>query len=329
MPVFTAVDLARLPPPEAVQQIDFELIYSSMIADLVALGIDFDAFVESDPAIAILQLCAYREMRLRAEQNDSARAVMPALATGANLDQIAVRYFVQRLIITPATQPGEHAVMESDDDFRRRMLLAFEGFSTAGPEGAYIFHALSASPLVADASASSPTPDDIRQIVLDVLNVPGMDPGLVADMTAALDAAAWPGDVRVSVLARDGDGTPSEAVLDAVADKLNSTDVRPLTDNPTVLAAEILPYAVDMVVYTLAGPGAQVVIDTALERVTAYVASIRRLGRDVTRTGLIAAAHVDGVHSVVLASPAADVLCDRNQAAHCTAIDIAHGGVNE
>lgn len=330
MPVFTAVDLARLPPPEAVQQIDFESIYSSMIAELVALGIDFDAFVESDPVIAVLQLCAYREMRLRAEQNDSARSVMPALATGADLDQIAVRYFVQRLIITPADpQTGAPAVMESDDDLRRRMLLAFEGFSTAGPEGAYIFHALSASPLVADASASSPTPDDIRQIVLDVLNVPGIDAELVADMTAALDAADWPGDVRVSVLARDGDGTPSEAVIDAVATKLNSTDVRPLTDNPTVLPAEILPYAVDMVVYTLAGPGAQVVIDTALERVTAYVASIRRLGRDVTRTGLIAAAHVDGVHSVVLASPAADVLCDRNQAAHCTAIDIAHGGVNE
>lgn len=330
MPAFTAVDLARLPPPNAVQQIDFESIYASMIADLVALGIDFDAFVESDPLVAILQLSAYREMRLRAEQNDSARAVMPAHAVGADLDNIAARYFVQRLEVTPANpQTGAPAVMESDDDLRRRMMLAFEGFSTAGPEGAYVFHALTAHPNVLDASASSPTPDDIRQIVLDVLTANEAAPGLIADMTEALDAADWPGDVRVAVLARDSDGTPTQPVLDAVAATLRDEDVRPLTDNVAVTAAQILPYNVAMTIYTLAGPGAQVVIATATERVQAFVASSRRLGRDITRSGLIAAAHIEGVHSVVMSSPAADVVCDRRQAAHCASINIIHGGVNE
>src|SRR3546814_9711108 len=45
------------------------------------------------------------------------------------------------------------AVMESDSDLRRRLVLAPEGYSVAGPEGAYIFHALSAHPDVLDASA--------------------------------------------------------------------------------------------------------------------------------------------------------------------------------
>lgn len=330
MPAFTAVDLARLPPPQAVQQIDFESIYSSMVADLQALGVDFDAFVESDPLVSLLQLCAYREMRLRAEQNDSARAVMPAHAVRGDLDNIAARYFVQRLVITPADpQTGAAAVMESDDDLRRRMMLAFEGFSTAGPEGAYVFHALSADAGVLDASASSPTPDDLKQIVMDVLEANAALPGLVADMQDALDAADWPGDVRVAILARDGDGTPSPAILEAVAAKLSADDVRPLTDNPIIEAAQILPYSVNLTIYTLAGPGAQVVIDTATARVSAFVAAMRKLGRDVTRSGLIAAAHIEGVHSVVVTSPAADVICERNQAAHCTGIDVTHGGVNE
>ena len=330
MPAFTAVDLSRLPPPQAVQQIDFESIYSSMVADLQALGISFDAFVESDPLVALLQLSAYREMRLRAEQNDSAQAVMPAHAVRGDLDNIAARYFVQRLVITPADpQTDAAAVMESDDDLRRRMMLAFEGFSTAGPEGAYVFHALSADAGVLDASASSPTPDDIRQIVMDVLTANDALPGLILEMQDALDAADWPGDVRVAVLARAGDGTPPQDILDAVTNKLRNDDVRPLTDNPIVEAAEILPYAVALTIYTLAGPGAQVVIDTAETRVAAHVSAMRRLGRDVTRSGLIAAAHIEGVHSVVVTSPAADVICDRNQAAHCTGIAIIHGGVNE
>lgn len=330
MPAFTAVDLARLPPPQAVQQIDYESIYASMIADLQALGVDFTAFVESDPLVALLQLCAYREMRLRAEENDSARAVMPAHAVRGDLDNIAARYFVQRLVITPANpQTGAPAVMESDDDLRRRMMLAFEGFSTAGPEGAYIFHALSADAGVMDASATSPTPDDIVQIVMDILTANAAAPGLIADMNEALALADWPGDVRVAVLARDGDGTPSQEILDAVSAKLSSDDVRPLTDNPIVEAAEILPYSIAMTIYTLAGPGAQVVIDTSETRVAEYAAKMRRLGRDVTRSGLTAAAHIEGVYNVVIASPAADVICGRNQAAHCTGIVITHGGVNE
>ena len=56
--------------------------------------------------------------------------------------------------------------MESDPDFRRRIQLAPEGFSVAGPEGAYIFHALSADPGVLDACATSPSPGEVVVTVL-------------------------------------------------------------------------------------------------------------------------------------------------------------------
>ena len=64
--------------------------------------------------------------------------------------------------------------------------MSFEGFSTAGPDGAYLFHSLSAHGQVLDASVYSPTP----------------------------------GYVVVSVLSRDGDGT---AAPDEVGRHMAST----------------------------------------------------------------------------------------------------------
>ncbi len=80
---FTAVDLSRLPAPTIVETLDFDTIYGQMLAALQALVPTFDATVESDPVIKLLQVAAYREMLLRARVNDAARAVMPAY-TAAN-----------------------------------------------------------------------------------------------------------------------------------------------------------------------------------------------------------------------------------------------------
>ena len=89
----------------------------------------FDALVESDPAYKLLELAAYFKALLVQRGNDAARAVMPAYAQGADLDQIAARYNVARQVIDagdPEALPPVPPVLEGDSDFRRRMLLAFE-----------------------------------------------------------------------------------------------------------------------------------------------------------------------------------------------------------
>jgi phage-related baseplate assembly protein len=96
--------------------------------------------------------------------------------------------------------------MEDDTDFRRRMVLAPKAIRWPGQK-APISPTLSADANVLDASATGPQPDDIRALVLGVLAAHGAPSDLVAAMTAALDAARWPGSVVVSVLARTGDGT--------------------------------------------------------------------------------------------------------------------------
>lgn len=293
---YTPVDLSRLPAPTVIEPLSYEEIYAAMLADLRAHLPSFDATVESDPAVMLLQVAAYREFMLRARVNDAARAVMPAYAIGADLDHLAALFGVTRLTLDPgdATR-GIPPILESDDDFRRRMVLAPEGYSVAGPEGAYIYHALTANPAVLDASATSPTP----------------------------------GEVLVTILSRDGDGTASADLVATVVRYLSADTRRPMTDHVTVQSAQILRYAIDATVTTFPGPDAAIVLAAGRRRLDAYVAACHLLGRDVTRSGIFGALHIDGVVNVTLASPAADIVIDRTQASWCTDIAVTHAGTGE
>lgn len=295
---FTAVDLSRLPSPDVVEQLDYEAILAAMIADLQARDPQFTALTESDPAFKILEVCAYREMLLRQRINDAAHGVMLAYAGGSDLDQIAARYNVERQVIDPGDPdalPPVPPTYEDDESLRRRVQLSFEGFSTAGPEGAYIFHALGADPDVLDASVDSPEP----------------------------------GQVLVTVLSRTGDGTASQGLLDAVDATLAADDVRPLTDHVTVQTAEVLPYAIDATLILYPGPDEAVVVAAAQAAAEAYAERNHRLGRDVTLSGIYAALHQEGVQNVILASPLADIPVNNRQAAYCTGITLVVGGRDE
>lgn len=293
---FTSVDLSRLPAPDVVEQLDFESIYAASLLQFQALFPDFDATLESDPVVKLIQLFAYRELLLRQRVNDAARAVMPAYARGADLDNLAAIMGIERFIVEPADPlTGAPEVLESDEDFRRRLVLAPEGFSVAGPEGAYIFHTLSADSDVLDASATSPEP----------------------------------GEVVVAVLSRSGDGTPGAEVLAAVEARLTSSSVRPLTDAVTVVAADIVDFTVEAELAFLSGPDSALVLAEAQSRLVSWLAQIRRLGRDITRAGIISALHAEGVQNVTLTQPAADITLTRLQAGNCTAITINDSGVAE
>ena len=298
MSSYTQIDLSTLTAPNVVEALDFETIFSAMLADLQARDPSFTALVESDPAYKILEVAAYREVLMRQRVNDAARATMLAYALGADLDQIGALFGVPRLVITPANPsavPPVAAVMESDADFRRRIQLALEGFSTAGPEGAYVFHALGASGDVLDASATSPSP----------------------------------GQVLISVLSRTGNGAASAGLIAAVNTALNADNVRPLTDSVTVQSASIVNYTVTASIYTYPGPDSAAVMAAANAALTEYIDSMHRIGKDVTRSGIFAALHQPGVQRVNLTAPASDVAISATQASWCTAKTITYAGTDE
>lgn len=293
-----AIDLSQLPVPKVVETIDYEEILSALLDDLVERYPEFDVPAESDPIYKVLEVAAYREMLVRQRVNQAARAVMLAYAEDEDLDNLGALFNVKRLQTyagDPTAIPPVPPANEEDPDFRRRILLSLEGLSTAGPEGAYIFHALSASGSVLDASATSPAP----------------------------------GDVVVTVLGREGDGTAPPELLDAVEQAVSAETVRPLTDHVTVQGAEIVPYTIAATLYFQPGPDSQVVLAEARAEAQRYADRQHRLGMDITLSGVYAALHRAGVQRVELASPTATINVNRQQAAYCTAITLTDGGVHE
>lgn len=289
---FPLIDLSQLPTPDVVEALDYETILAAMLADLRVRDQGFSALVESDPAYKLLEIAAYRELLLRQRVNSAARSVMLAFATGADLDQLAGNFGVQRLTITQADEtstPPTPAVSESDDELRARVLMSLDGYTTAGSAGSYVFHAMSASGDCKDVAVTSLTP----------------------------------GQVTVAVLSQTGNGGAApQKTLDAVRKALSAETVRPLCDEVVVESARVLTYRVTGELTLSPGIGSDKVIAAAEMAVKAYAAEQHRLGRSIARSGLFAALHQAGVQAVLLSEPASDIVTDWNQAAFCTGLSI-------
>ncbi|MDD1980005.1 baseplate J/gp47 family protein [Pseudomonas asiatica] len=301
MNTFTPIDLSQLPAPDVVQQVDFEQILAERKAYAIALWpADEQAEIagrlalESEPITKLLQENAYREMVWRQRVNEASLASMLAYAKGADLDQIAGNFNVQRLVIQAANLaavPPVPLVMESDDALRERAQMAFEGLSTAGPRNAYIFHARSAAGQVADASAESPTP-----------------------------AVAV-----VTIQSTEANGLADAALLAQVREYLNDQDRRPVGDRLIVQTAQPLPFQIKATLYLQTqGPEAEPILAAADQKVWAYVNQRRRLGMQVSESAVHAALHVEGVRKVVLQNWS-DINATTAQAPYCTAIDLLLG----
>lgn len=274
---FTPIDLSKLPAPDVIEALDFETLLTDYINDFVARNPNYSTLLESDPAIILMQVVAYREMLLRARINEAAKANMLAYATKGDLDNLAAFFGVERLID------------ETDERLRKRTQLALEGFSTAGPVGAYIFHSLSASNEVKSVSVKSPNP----------------------------------GEVLVTILSNIGDGTVGQELIDTVLVKLNEDDIRPLTDLVSVQGAEIINYQVEAIITVYSGPSSAVVETEANDALQKFISDRHEIGRVIAISGIYDALHVDGVKKVELISPLADVETTNEQAPYCTNISIS------
>ncbi|HEE1847886.1 TPA: baseplate J/gp47 family protein [Klebsiella pneumoniae] len=296
------IDLSQLPVPTIIEALDFETILADVKAVMVAAfpedqqaSVAAALTLESEPLTIIAQAMAYRELLLRQRINEGAAACMLSHATGDDLDNIAANLDTERLVITEATDTAD-AVTESDEALRLRAQAAFEGMSVAGPSAAYEYFARSASGQVSDARATSPSP----------------------------------AEVVVAVLSTEGDGTASAELLAAVAAAVNDEEVRPLGDRVTVQSAEIVGYEIDATLYLYPGPESEPIINAAMASLQAFLAdNDKKIGRDIVRSAISAALHVQGVQRVVINAPAADLQIDNTQAARNTGYTVDNGGTDE
>ena len=258
----SALDLSKLPPPAAVETLSFDAIVADIKADLTARLPAMEAVLplSSEPAVKLIEAFAYREMLLRARVNQGYKAATLAFAVGPDLDVAAANLAVHRL-------DGE-----DDEDFRSRAVLASDGWSTAGPRRAYEFHARSSSPLVSAVSVTSPTP----------------------------------GQIRVVVLSNAEDGVADADLLATVAAALDHEDVRPF-DDVAVVSAGVSTFNVRAKLKLPPGPDAGPVLQAAETAVRAYAAKRRRLNIGVVHNAISAALMQPGVEDVEILEPLDDI----------------------
>lgn len=307
MPRFVDIDLAALPPPDAVKLPDFNQLLADRKAEVVArvraidpiLADDIAAILtlESEPMTKVEEAGAYREMVGIQRVNDAVRAVLLPSSAGADLDQMCSRLGVERLTEDgdESADPPVPAFRETDEALRQRYQLALEAFSTAGPYGAYFFHALSAHPHVKDCQVYGPEEDFV-------------------DL----------GHVHVVVLSRIGNGDPTQAILDSVLSHLSDEDVRPLNDFVNVEAAAITEYAIAYHLEIPSGPDPSMIVAAAEDALTAYAASRHKVAAKVADSGLDAAAHQVGVERAVRTSPANEIDPGLRGAAYCTGVAVTY-----
>lgn len=351
---FAAVDLSSLPAPQVVEPLDFETVLAALKADFEARHPDYTATLESDPAMKLLEVAAYREVIVRQRVNDAAKAVMLAFATGSDLDHLGA-------LVPVARNAGE-----TDASYRGRIQLAPEAFSTAGPQLGYIWHALSATADIKDVTAVSPSPGDVVVTVLsrhgdggpaaiDVLETETVTLDPAATVKAVDGASAIRVKMGSTVLARGVDylydpasrslsriaagdipaGSTvtvehvSRGEVELVSGQLSARLVRPLTDHVTVQPATILTYAVTATIWISEGPAGELVRQAAIAAAEAYAESRHRLGADVTISGFEAALHVEGVWKaqVLIDGTAEDLVTNTSEAGWCSGITVTVGGV--
>lgn len=300
------VDLKKLPAPKVVQELSYETLLTQRKEKFLSLQ-ESDEMrqhwqarlqLESEPVVKLLEENAYLELLLRTNINESAKAVMLAYATGSDLDQLGALFGVTRLIIQAEdlkSNPPTQAKYEDDERFRTRIQMSLEGLTTAGSRASYEFHALSASAKIKDVDVTSPTA----------------------------------GTVKVAILSTEGQGTADGDLIKAVKEQLNAEHIRPLTDTVLVESAVILTYEIQATITLYPSVLESVVMGNVNQAIASYVNKQHLLGIDITRSGIYAALHQEGVQNVKLTKPMDDLIVQPHQAAYCTQIQVNLGGRDE
>lgn len=283
---FTAIDLTKLPAPNIIQPLDFDAVLAENVALYKTDFPEWNAEVESDPIMAALRVTAYKEITLRGQINDGAKACMIAKAKKEDLENLVADFGLVRETITPATD-DEPAVMETDDRLRKRRILAPEGLTNAGSVGAYMYWAMNNN-IIEDALVENP--ED--------------------------------GTVKLTLMAFGGSGLASALNLSFIADELNADLRRPLTDNLLLASVEIINYSITAILRIYSGLDFGEIETQALAGLNTYIVDMRKMGSDITLSGINAALKVEGVERVIISAPAADIAISTTQKAYCDPADI-------
>lgn len=289
----TAIDLSRLPPPQAIETLDYEALFSAFRSRFLTVWNaarerdpslpTYDVGeLETDPVVIVGQAWSYLRLLDRARVNDAIKAVLAPLASGSDLDAVVARQNIARLETAPGLQ-------ETDAQLLNRYLLSFDRAS-AGSASRLLYDAYTAWPAMASAAVNGWAVHGRR------------------------------GETDVVIAGADGITTPTD--LATVRAAVMSDTAKPEAIGISVLAAERLTYQVSQIIRVPVGPDAELVRLEAEARIRAATIDRAMIGATVQRDLIAGAAYGASIVEVTHASPAIDVAASPYQIPVCTGIDI-------
>lgn len=205
--------------------------------------------------------------------------------------------FVSKAENTTITTGGSEA--ESDESLAERIRLAPNGFSVAGPEKAYVYHAKSVSSSVLDVSVTSPTP----------------------------------GEVDVYVLLAGGE-LPSKETLEQIDAYLSDETRRPLTDFVQVLAPKAVNYELEIHYWISREDSSRAEqiksdVEKAVEKYRVWQQG--KIGRDILPARLIQYVMQAGASRIdnPTMKPVDFQKLESDQVAQCTGVKIVYEGYKD
>lgn len=185
---------------------------------------------------------------------------------------------------------------ETDEAFYERLRDSMEAFSTAGPFGAYVYWAKTASARITDVKPTSP------------------EPGVV--------------DIRI--LLENGE-VPDEQMLQLVLDTVSADKVRPFTDYVQVSAPDIVNYNIDVTYYIPSQSESSTAIiqqnvKAALEDFKKWQSE--KMGRDINPSKLSEMLMSAGIKRLEIRAPAFTQIED-NAVAILKTENVIYGGVED
>lgn len=279
------IDLSKLPAPQIIETLPIETIKGQIKSDYTKLMRvsypDYELF-DTDPIAGLIEVVAYREYHFRQKAANDLSQVFLAFSEGEALQNIVAERNIVKL-------PGE-----SSEDLKKRYLQAFDGLSTAGPEGAYRYW-VGKVPGLTNLS-------DVK--IYPQINQAGLPTGVLRVVCLFLEQKT---------------GTPFsfEERLDAIKRFLESEDIKPLTERiEVVLSKPTEPFKIRARAFIPDGIDPDVVVQNSLQNLTRYINSRFRVGSIFPRSGIISAIHAaitprgydsPNVVNVIVDEPSTDV----------------------
>lgn len=319
--------LNQLAEPEIVKVEQYEPLLAEFKADLIAYVQARDPVKaarlaetlenESELMTMMMEAMTTRLQTHERKFNARIKQMLAWWSEGSNLDARAADMGLERRVITEgdaAAFPPVPAVKESDADLRLRYYLA----PHAPAAGSRLHYRREAMTLGERATVSVESPKAGQVVVTYTF---GSD-AFAAQVKDANGRFTEPGKVDVTILAREGDGTPSAELLDVARSHFARDDVAPETDMITVKAAEILRYKVRATVFINPGPDSGLTEEAAADAVATYAEERHRLEGYVDPSMITYELHSAGAVRLKLLEPIVPIECLASQAPYCEGIEI-------